>query len=200
MIAFLSFARWIPWVPGFTTNPLITQAASDTLTVGAAFERPTRLSSPAGIGSSTITVEAGGGNAFSGTRDRLIYIGCTELARITGIGGDTLSISTDPTAARGLRYAHTNGEPVELVRVYRYSVQTMAGAPPILRRAVLGAVGATVQQETITEGIENIQLARQSNAVVIIVRGVASRRDDMVRDDDSLRRVTVTNAVSLRNL
>ncbi len=201
-IPFNQLNSWLTWVPGFTANPLIAQGASDSVILAAAYERSSRLGAAVGAGATSITVASGDGAKFSDASHRVIYIGRSELARVTGISGDTLSISTGVTTSKGLKHAHSNGVPVEMVCAYRYTVQPATGDhPAFLRRENLGMSGATIQQEMITEGIEDLQLQRVNDTVQVVLRGVATRPDETVSDEgDRLRRVTVTNAVSLRNL
>ena len=201
-VPFNQLNAWITWVPGFTVNPLITQGTSDSVVLAGAFDRNSTLGADVSAGATSITVASGDGAKFSDARRRVIYVGRSELARVTAVNGDTLNVSIAPTTLRGLRRSYPSGAPVEMVCAYRYSVQPATEEhPAFLRRENLGTSNATIQQEMITEGIENLQLQRVDDTVQMAIRGVATRPDETVTDGaDPLRRVTVTNAVSLRNL
>jgi prepilin-type N-terminal cleavage/methylation domain-containing protein len=122
------YAAWLSWAGGITGAVQVTQGSSgapDTLQiVGALDDAPGRLSAQAAIGATSIILGSGQGAAFNASDQRVIMVGKTETARITGMSGDTLTISTDASiSGRGLRNPYPAGAPVELVKLVTYSIQ-----------------------------------------------------------------------------
>ncbi|MCF7839023.1 MAG: prepilin-type N-terminal cleavage/methylation domain-containing protein [Candidatus Marinimicrobia bacterium] len=195
-------AQWINWAGVLDQNPRIIPAANGSeLTLAAASRRAATLSLPVAGGSSTITVAAGTGPEFNTSNRRLIYIGRSELARVTAISGDTLTVSSHPTRNEPLRYNHLNGAPVELVQVISYWVDASTGLP-VLRRFDHGRPGGLWFASVIATGIEFFEAQRDGNLVTVTLRGRAQRIDHRWTDPDfgdGFRRLTTRTQVFLRN-
>lgn len=119
------FDDWITWVPGITGGVTVVQGATgaaDILHIVTAPDPPCAyLASSSSVGATSITVGPGQGTNFNTSTRKVIYIGRSETARITAISGDTLSISTSPTASDSLNFGYGKGSSVELIKVITYS-------------------------------------------------------------------------------
>lgn len=201
--------QWITWVPNFTANPLVTQgsgSAADTITMAAAYDRLASLAAAVASGANTITLSSTDAAKFNTAEKRLIYIGGSELARITAINSGTLTISTHPTSARGLKYSYTAGAPVELVRAVTYSVDlTTAGSglPYQFKREDYTSDTQYWYQNVLTAGIDDLQAERVGNVFTITLRARSTTVDPLYRDPATgshFRRANLTLRVVPRNL
>lgn len=194
---------WITWVSGVTNVATVVSGgtSSDTLLIAAAFDRVCTTSVSAAKGATAISLNSGAGSEFTSSR-RLVFIGRCELARVTAVSGDTLSISTLPTTSMGLNYAHAAGTPVEIVDVVRYSVYPASGSnPPFLRRERTTRTSEALTSQLVAEGIEGLKITRNgTRAFDIVLSGRALVRDRYaVGQPDLLHRAAITNTVYLRN-
>ena len=201
--------QWINWVSNFTNNPIVLSgggSAPDTLLMAAAYTCATVLSNSPAAKATQLVVASGGGANFANSSCRVVYIGRCELARVTAVNGNTLTVSTDPSISAGLKYAHAAGEPVELVQVLRYSI-----APPesgwqigsYLKREDFSGNTTAWYQSGVTDGLEDLQATRTGAVVRVALRGVSRSPERGWRDPvfgDSFRRITLTNTVFMRNL
>jgi hypothetical protein len=201
--------QWISWGPSLTDNPLIVQGATaadpDTLTVAGAFEpAPATLGTAATNGTTTLKL-ASGGSAFNTGNKSVIYVGRRETAKVVGASGNTLTITTDPSTSKGLRFGHAVGAPVELVQVVSYSVDSAGGlfdGMPYLLREDHAEPAASGWQNMLAGHIENLQVAAASYGFTVSV--TARTSDDMsvyVDPDhgDGYKRMTATTRTIPRN-
>jgi prepilin-type N-terminal cleavage/methylation domain-containing protein len=155
------FSTWIPWVAGFTANPLVTAGGSastpDTVSVALCTSQPVaHLSAGAASGATTLTLDSAA--SLDATNRRLIYINDKELALIQSVSGNTVTIDTNPAVSgnQGLSRAYAISTPICRVDVITYTVNTTtqqlmendnqgAGALPIMD-------GVTNMKITVTTG------------------------------------------------
>jgi hypothetical protein len=201
---------WIPWVTNMTDNPHIEAGATttdpDTITVAGAFDPPvTQLAAAAPEDSTTLTLQSGGATHFDSYRNRVIYVGRCETARVVSKSGNQITISTDPTTnGKGLRYAYTNGAPIELVQtiVYRcHRETTLFGQEQFLVKDA-GSTALPDWQKMLCSHIENLQAGPASYGTWVSVTARTSetlaKHSDGVGDDGYLR-TTVTSRIIPRN-
>jgi prepilin-type N-terminal cleavage/methylation domain-containing protein len=201
---------WITWVVGFTENPMIEDDLSggtDSISVAAAFERYSSTTVNAPAGSTTITVEPGTTDKFNTMEKSVIYVGRCELARITAIMDNTLTITTNPDGvAKGLQFDYPAGSPIELVEVRTYSIgtpDTGAGPEPCLERNPNNEDEYYWFQNVITTGIDDFQVSKEDALVTVLLQGRSRDVDTMYTDPiygDAHRRIAITNKVFMRNI
>jgi len=139
-----NLSQWVPWVTGFSSNPLITTGPPATISVAACSALPVAALSTAAIQGATTLMLSDASEVDTSTR-RLLWIGENTFALITGVNGTTVTIDTDPTTTgnQGLPRAYLVGTPICRVDVITYSVnsstQTLeldehhgAGAAPVI--------------------------------------------------------------------
>ncbi len=201
------FPLWIKWAT-MPENPYVEDGggvASDRITLAAAYQPITTLAAPAARNDAQILVHPSTARSLNTSSRSVIYISGCELARVTGVSGDTLSISTDPRVARGLRHAHPAGGSVELVQVFRYSIDTPDYAgdmPPCLKRENLGESDSYWFSDVVAAGVEDLQVRRQSGMVSVVLRGRAQELMTGYEDPtfgDEYYRASISNTVALRN-
>ncbi len=203
----LELQRWLTWAP-LTANPQITQgggATPDRLRVAGAFEVASTLAVAASNGNTFIIISGADSAKFDLARRKVIYIGECELARIVGISGNVLNISTDPASIKGLRFRHALGAPVELVKVYEYTVDNSmpsSGIPTCLKRTDLGSESAFWFQDVVAAGIDDLQVARNGNMASVFLRARSLMPEAHHTDSevgDHFRRLSASNSVCMRN-
>ncbi len=201
-------SRWIVWGDGeVNANPMIVpgaEGASDELTLAAAYDRVAVVAQRAEEGTQMLVLRAGEGGAFNTTDRGLVYIGGCELARITAVSGDILTVSTHPELSAGLKYAHASGATVERVRLVTYSVvqedESEMGAP-YLRRSTHRPGGEEWIHEVAVPGIEHIRVTRAGNALTVRLRAVSQYRDPLYTEHaDQRRRAELSSTVHMRNI
>lgn len=205
-----ALTSWITWVPNTTNSVRVINGAAgapDRLLLAGAFGPPAgALNSATAGGTTTLTLQTGQGANFDNVRRKLIYIDRQELARITSVAGNVLTISRHPSlGGRGLYYPHPAGAPIELVQVVEYACNSaMTNAlrrPYLYRNNHQGILTNTLQQLTAT-GIEDLQVSIVSNRVQLSVTTVAARKESgyvhPVRGD-AYRRLNVTAVATPRN-
>lgn len=200
---------WITWVSGFDTNPKIvkgTGGESDNIMVAAAFGRTATIVDM--IGDNTLVLESGQGSRFNTSDKRVIYVGRSELARVTGRSGDTLTVSKHPILSAGLHKQYLAGDPVELIEVRDFYVHPTGGPlgnPSLVMdnqtQSGLGSLfGWDMINKVISVGIENLEVERVGNHIWVEVTGVALERDRLYRETaDGLRRFSIDQSISIRN-
>lgn len=201
--------QWITWVTGMTNAVVLANGSGtspDTLSLAAAFEPPAAtLSAAAPVGAVSIPILGGGGMPFNTTTRKLIFIGRQELARVTGISGANLIVSTLPTTSRGLRYAYPAGTPIELVQVVTYACNpNPTGYPrrPYLTRDDNTGAFTNGVQKLAAVGIENLQATLGTNTVTLAFTGRTALPDATYRHPtfgDSYRRSTWSAVIKRRN-
>jgi len=199
--------RWIVWATGVTSNPMITEGtdgASDALTLVAAYDRVAQVAQGVEEGATTLVVGTGEGVAFNTTDRGLVYIGGCELARVSAVGGDILTLSTHPELSAGLKFAHPAGATVERVRVVTYSVVPETGSEmgaAYLRRSIHRDGGEEWIHEVAVPGIEHIRVTREGNALTVRMRAVSQHRDPLYTEhEDQRRRAELSSTVHMRNI
>ena len=205
-----ALSQWLTWAPQCTNAVTVKNAGGttpDMLWVAGAFERVSYLSEPVAAGAGVIRVPSNTIHHFNTSDKGLIYIGRGELARITGIAGNTLSISTQPSGAfAGLAWAHPSNAPVELVQVIAYSVTNNARNNYLIRSDPADPpmyYGSQVPWDNILAmDISNLQVARTNNNVYVTLSGQSAEADRNYHDSvtgDSFRRMTLSSEVLIRN-
>ena len=202
-------SNWITWEPTFMSNPQITdgdtEGSPDSIMMAAAYDRAASIATAVSTGATEIVVEAGMGAEFNLTDRKLIYIGRTELARITAIAGDQLTVSAHASSDVPLTYAYPVGAPVELVEVISYSLEPYyEGDDPILLKRFNHQTDTEYWFDSIlTPGIEDLQFTQNGNAVNVDVVGRSMTTDRSYTDpdeEDHYRRIEMSTQVLLRNL
>ena len=152
-----SFASWIPWVAGFTANPMITAGANaatpDTVSVASCTSQPVaHLAAGAVAGATTLTLDSAA--SLNAINRRLIFINDNELALIQSIAGNVISIDTNPVVVgpQGVSRAYAIATPICRVDVVTYSVDTTA--MKLMENDNQGA-GA----QAVMDGVTNLKIA-----------------------------------------
>ena len=203
-----ALSQWITWIPSFTNALIIKHTAGqpDRVTLAGAFSRVTVLSEPVSAGAASIRVPSNVVFNFNTTNRHLIYIGRSELARITGISGNTLNISTKPVGAAGLSGAYPSNAPVELIQVISYSVTNYAENNYLIRsdtaRPTLYFGYAVPWDNILAMDVCDMQLSKSNQNVYITVKGISPEPDRNYHDPvtgDNRRRITLSGEVYMRN-
>lgn len=202
---------WLSWAPGMTNNPLVrpgaTASAPDAISIAAAFDPPVAaLATNAPKGATVLALQAGQGARFNTTDRKVIAVGRCETARIIGIAGDVLTISTHPTVmGRGLRQPYGAGDPIEIVKVVTYAwhfdATNYPGLPCLIRDEGAGAT-TNWWACTVAEGIEDLQFSATGYAVAVRMTARTREEDPTYTDKaagDHYRRMTVSTEVLPRN-
>ena len=130
-----SLSTWVPWVPGFNNNPQISPGAggsTNSVSIATCSAEPVaRLAAAAAAGATTLTITSNvPGSKISDLLDtgaqRLILIGDSENAHITGMTASSITIDTTPTFTgnQGLRQAYPTDTPICRVDVVSFAVYT----------------------------------------------------------------------------
>ncbi len=118
-----NLAQWITTVPGFTNFPVrITGASPTTLDVASCTSQPVAWLTAAPLaGATVLTVNP----TAPFQTNNLIWIGFSQFARVTGVGG-TLTIDTNPVSAgnQGLNRPFPQNTPLCRVDVSTFTVDT----------------------------------------------------------------------------
>jgi Tfp pilus assembly protein PilW len=156
-----NFSSWIPWVAGFTANPMITAggtaATPDTVSVALCTSQPVaHLTAAAASGATTLTLDSAAGLAGLNdpTNRRLIFINDNELALISSVSGNTISIDTKPLVVgpQGVSRAYAIATPICRVDVVTYTVDT--NTMKLMENDNQGA-GA----QAVMDGVTNLKIA-----------------------------------------
>ena len=154
--------KWVPWVPGFTANPLITGTSPQTISIASCYQDVATLTSRANLGATTLALTSSvPGKALTDLLDkdkrRLILIDGTQNAWITGITATSVTIDSDPTTStKGLWRSVGAGAPVCRVDVKTFSITTDAttGVPYLGMNLNQGA-----GVQPMVDGISNLAIA-----------------------------------------
>ena len=200
---------WITWVNDFDTNPKIvkgTGGESDAILVAAAFGRTATIVDM--IGDNTLVLESGQVSKFNTSDRRVIYVGRSELARVTERSGDTLTVSKHPTLGAELHEQYSAGDPVELVEVREFYVHPTGGPlgnpSLVMDNQTESSLGSLFDWDMINKvvsvGIEKLEVEQVGNHIWVEVTGIALERDRLFSDTaDGLRRFAIDQSISIRN-
>jgi type IV pilus assembly protein PilW len=201
--------QWVTWVPGITGKVTVVNGAGsapDRLSIVGAIEtEDVRMNYGTARGATSFYVESGKGPLFNTTDRRLIYIGKAEMARVTMVSGDRISVSRSATNEVGLRYAYPAGTRIEPVKVITYAVTNGTGASAGLRFLMRNeniSDTATPESQIVSTGIEDLQVSATSNAVNVEIISRASAPDDRYRHPvagDRYRRASLATTLITRN-
>ncbi len=191
------------------TNSLIiksTEGTPDRVILAGAYARLAVLSEPAAAGAASIRVPSNTVFNFNTTNRCLIYIGRSELARITGISGNTLNISTKPVGAAGLSGSYPSNAPVELVQVIAYSVTNYANNNYLIRsdaaRPTLYFGSYVPWDNILAMDVGDMQLSQSNQNVRITLTGISPEADRNYHDPvtgDQHRRMVLSGEIYRRN-
>ncbi|MBT8132693.1 MAG: type II secretion system GspH family protein [Gammaproteobacteria bacterium] len=123
-----NLSTWVPWVAGFTANPMLVQGAGtdpDQITIAhCTLSDLTTLSADAAQGDTTITVTSAAG-IDTGPR-RFLTLDTDEYVHVVSVSGNLLDIDTDLLTGgqQGLSKARPSGTPICRVDVKTYDVDT----------------------------------------------------------------------------
>lgn len=202
---------WVDWVSGVSITGYVTTVTSGgntRLYVTGALEAPVaNLNAAISSGSFTITLPSGKGSQFNTGSKKLICIGRTEMARITSISGDTLTLSTSPTTARALRYGYPAGSPVEQIKCVMYEQSNDSYnypyVPHLRRDDNTGSMPYTWQR-MVAGNIDRMVIGNGTGgSVQLTIQGRTSDVDRKYTDpgyNDHFRRKTISTQVSVRKL
>jgi prepilin-type N-terminal cleavage/methylation domain-containing protein len=120
-------SSWITWVPGFTSNPTITSNGPNpaVMSVASATSQPVAtLTAHVDAGATTLYVSSS--SQLDVGAQRLLLIGDSENALVTGVNSTQVTIDTNPLLAGnpGLARAYPAGTPVYRVDVLTFQVAT----------------------------------------------------------------------------
>lgn len=178
-------AAWVTTATNFTTNPQVLQGAGgapDRLTVAGAFgPADAYLAQAVAAGSHELRVSAGQGARFAPAHRRLIVVDRVELARVTAVAGDMLTLSASAAVTQGLVFAHAAGAPVDLVEVITYSCGTNAedGVPCLLQDEHNAA--ASAQDCILAAGIDDLQVSGSGLVYRVALAGRSEAPDVRAR-------------------
>jgi len=149
-----NLSSWTTWVSGFTNNPTITTNGSNpaVISVASATSKPVATLT-AHVDAAATTIYVSSSSQLDTGAQRLLLIGDSENALITGVNSTALTIDTNPLLAgnQGLARAYPAGTPVYRVDVLTFQVAT--GTSQLLRDDHRGG-GA----QAAVEGITNLQV------------------------------------------
>jgi len=150
-----NLSSWITWVSGFTSNPTITTNGSNpaVISVASTTSQPVAtLTAHVDAGATTLNVSSS--SQLNASAQRLLLIGDSENAVVTGVNSTAITIDTDPLTAgnQGLARAYPAGTPLYRVDVLTFQVGTATSQ--LLRNDNRGG-GA----QAAVEGITNLQVA-----------------------------------------
>lgn len=193
-----SISSWITWVSGITGRVTVVQGSgsnSDILHIVGALDPPCAFLA-ATSSANSITVNSGQVTNFNTTDRKIIYIGRTESARITAISGNTLTVSTSPTAAQDLKFRYATNTPVELVKVITYSWGDASSQYPhtqYLKRSDNITTYAAEWHKMLANSIEDFQIAGSGGRFTITITGRTRLQDARYVDPvkgDHYRRIS----------
>src|SRR3989441_8678316 len=148
-----NLSSWITWVSGFTSNPTITTNGSNpaVISVASATSKPVATLT-AHVDAAATTIYVSSSSQLDTGAQRLLLIGDSENALITGVNSTALTIDTNPLLAgnQGLARAYPAGTPVYRVDVITF--QVASGTSQLTRDDHQGG-GA----QAAVEGITNLQ-------------------------------------------
>jgi hypothetical protein len=127
-----NWATWIPWVSGLSSNLTIAAGPPATISVVRCTQMPVAsLTAAAARGSTTLAVDSNVPDEAVSTvlntgNKRLIFIGGNELAHITKISGDTLTIDTSLITKnnQGVTKSYPAGTPICRVDVLTFRINS----------------------------------------------------------------------------
>jgi prepilin-type N-terminal cleavage/methylation domain-containing protein len=200
-----TLATWVPWGPTLTGNPTV---GTDEISIVRCTSLPVlTLTSHANAAATTLQVksEVEGqdvGDLINAGSKRLIFIGDSEHAHVTGITGGTLTIDTAPDTSdpatvgdQGLSRIYPQGTEICRVDVSTFKIETDSGTGvKQLRLDENQGDGAIA----LAEGITGLQVATITDEVQyqITLTGETVRSDPMM--GSTLSRTLVSD-VTLRN-
>jgi type II secretory pathway pseudopilin PulG len=122
-----NLSSWVTWVPGFNSNPIITTNGSNpaVVSVASATSKPVAtLTAHADAAATIIYVDTSG--QLDASALRLLLIGDSENALVTGVNNTAITIDTNPLVSgnQGLARAYPAGTPVYRVDVITFQVAT----------------------------------------------------------------------------
>jgi prepilin-type N-terminal cleavage/methylation domain-containing protein len=126
-----SVDTWIPWVPGFTSNPTLTTSPR-TFSVASATTYPVaRLKSRVAQNDTVLQVVSAVegktvGELLNTNQKRLISIDGEVFAHVMNVGANSLTINTQPGSKKnvGMPLSYPETTPIYRVDVRTYSVET----------------------------------------------------------------------------
>ena len=136
-----NLATWITWVPGFTSNPVVTGTAPNNVisVLSTTLQPVALLTARAAKAATTMSLSTVAG-VNTGNKSLLLIDG-EQNALVTAITGTTVTIDTDPSTAgnQGLRRSYPQNTPVYRVDVATFSLVTASGVSQLVRNDNQGA-------------------------------------------------------------
>ncbi len=136
-----NLASWITWVPGFTSNPLVTGTAPNNVVsvLSTTLQPVALLTARAAKGATTMSLSTVAG--MNTGNKSLLLINGEQNALVTAIAGTTVTIDTNPSTAgnQGLSRSYPQNTPVYRVDVATFSLVTDAGVSQLVRNDNQGA-------------------------------------------------------------
>jgi Tfp pilus assembly protein PilW len=204
--------NWITWTTNVNDFITVEQGSTasdpDRVTLVGAFDEPeSTLAQAASVGATSIRVQTADAGAFDAGSRSLVFVGRTELARITSKASSTLNISTTSSGpAAGLANDYPAGAPVELVKAVTYSCRlSVTGFPyrPFLMRDDNTGTFGSDLQKMVAIGIDDLQATATNGTLVVSIRSRAKDADGAYTDPetgDGYHRTRVSTTLSARNL
>src|SRR5207244_2212073 len=99
-----NLSSWITWVSGFTSNPTITTNGSNpaVISVASTTSKPVATLT-AHVDAAATTLNVSSSSQLNASAQRLLLIGDSENAVVTGVNSTAITIDTDPLTAGNQR-------------------------------------------------------------------------------------------------
>jgi prepilin-type N-terminal cleavage/methylation domain-containing protein len=197
----LSSIDWAGSGINFSNQPFIIQSGNGVLgsdiiyIAGCIDSTQTILSSAASQGATTLSVASGG--IFNSTTKKLICISGIENAVVTGTSGNSINVDTDPPNGSGLRFGHSKGAPVCLVKVISYSIVRDDDGSYILKRNEHLGAG----RQPLAENIVDLGITQSGNRIEIDpLTAQTDKRDPNYSQHNGYRRRSFRSFLTPPNL
>jgi type II secretory pathway pseudopilin PulG len=197
-----NLSTWIPWVSGFTANPLV-RSSPTRIDVASCTDLPVvTLSAAAAANATTLTLASDvPGKTIAQLLDtgsrRLITINDAEFAHVVGVGDGSVSIDTNPALSgqQGLSRRYPAGTTICRVDVtsFALTMNSSLGRYQLTRDLNQGAGAETLADSITAMQVTTLVAGRE---FVVQLTGRSERVNPM--SDTSLERV-LDSRIRLRN-
>ena len=127
-----NLSGWIPWVTGFTSNPMIGATSPPFISVAACSSQPVAtFAAHADPGATSLNVTSAVADSqlsdlLNTTTKSLVMINGSESALVRSVSTGAIQIDEDPAIAgnQGIKRGYPQGTPICRVDVLTFSIQT----------------------------------------------------------------------------